>query len=302
MTLRTVLTHDSEASLNWLNAILIPPSLLQPTRMPDSTHSFAPTIARFSGFAGDYDRHRAQPPAALAALLSQLAGTGQAELVVDLGSGTGLSTRYWAERARRVVGVEPSADMRAEALRQTHAANVEYRDGYAHATGLSDRCAQIVTCMQALHWMDPLASFTEARRILVPGGVFAAIDYDWPPVTRSWRADQAWHSCSERAARLETTLAGSRPPRWDKAGHLARMQGSGCFRFTRECVLHHVDEGDAERFVGLLRCQGGVMDLLKAGHTEDEIGIGELDGIARAELGSEARPWYWSARVRIGVV
>ena len=270
--------------------------------MPDSTQRFAPTVSRFSGFAADYDRHRPQPPAALAALLSQLTGGGLPALVVDLGSGTGLSSRYWADRARRVVGIEPSADMRAEALRQTQAANVAYRDGFAHATGLPDRCAQIVTCMQALHWMDPQASFAEARRILRPGGVFAAIDYDWPPVTRSWRADQAWQECSERATRLEASLPGSRPPRWDKAGHLARMQDSGCFRITRECVLHHVDEGDGARFLGLLRCQGSVMDLLKGGYTEDELGIGALEGIARSELGGESHPWYWSARVRTGVV
>lgn len=264
--------------------------------------AFAPTIARFSGFAGDYNRHRPPPPAALAPLLSQLAGTGLLALVVDLGSGTGLSSRYWTECARRVVGVEPNAEMRAEAQRQTHAANVEYHAGYAHATGLPDRCAQIVTCMQALHWMDPPATFAEARRILRPGGVFAAVDYDWPPVTRSWRADEAWRSCNERAARLEAKLPDSRPPRWDKAGHLARMEDSGCFRSTRECMLHHVDEGDGARFLGLLRSQGGVMDLLKAGCTEAELGIDALGEIARAELGDEPRPWYWSARVRVGVV
>jgi SAM-dependent methyltransferase len=270
--------------------------------MPDSTLSFATTIARFSGFAGDYNRHRPDPPAALGALLSQLTGAELPTLVVDLGSGTGLSTRYWADRAHQVVGVEPSADMRAEARRQTRAANIEYREGLAHATGLPDRCAQIITCMQALHWMDPQPSFAEARRILVPGGVFAAIDYDWPPVTRSWRADQAWDSVNQHATRLEAALPGSRPARSDKAGHLARMQQSGCFRFSRECVLHHVDQGDATRFLGLLRSQGGVMDLLKAGYTEEQLGIGELEEIARSGLGGEGAPWYWSARVRIGIV
>src|SRR5512137_617078 len=198
--------------------------------MPDSPQRFAPTVRRFSGFAADYDRHRPEPPAVLAALLSQFTGGRLPELVVDLGSGTGLSSRCWAERAQRVVGVEPSADMRAEALRQTRAANVEYREGYGHATGLPDRCAEIVTCMQALHWMNPQATFAEVRRVLVCGGVFAAIDYDWPPVTPSWRADQAWRTCNERATCLEAALPGDRPPRWDKSGHLARMQGSGCFR------------------------------------------------------------------------
>jgi hypothetical protein len=156
--------------------------------------------------------------------------------------------------------------------------------------------------MQALHWMDPLATFVEVRRLLVPGGVFAAIDYDWPPATPSWRADAAWRTCNDRSTRLEATLPGERPPRWDKAGHAQRMEASGCFRFTRDLVLHHVDEGDAERFLGLLLSQGGVMDLIKAGHSQDELCISELDGLARAELAGGPRPWFWSARVRIGVV
>ena len=38
-------------------------------------------------------------------------------LVVDLGSGTGLSTRVWADRADEVVGVEASPEMREQAER-----------------------------------------------------------------------------------------------------------------------------------------------------------------------------------------
>lgn len=270
--------------------------------MASFEQQFAPTIERFSGFARDYDRHRPSPPAALASLLAQYRGPETPALVVDLGSGTGLSSRYWAERAVAVIGIEPSADMRLEASRQTSDANVQYRDGYAHATGLPAQCAQIVACMQALHWMEPHGTFTEARRILAPGGLFAAIDYDWPPASSSWRADQAWSACQERAARLEAALPGARPPRWDKSGHAGRMRASGCFCLVREVALHHVDAGSWRRHVGLLRSQGGVMDLLKAGRSESALGIPELESIARLELGELARPFFWTARVRIGLV
>jgi len=269
--------------------------------MTDSAHPFAPTIERFSGFAREYDRHRPAPPVALAPLLALYTGIDKPSRVIDLGSGTGLSSRYWAERALEVVGIEPSLDMRSEALRQTGASNVRYKEGYSHATGLPDACAQIVTCMQSLHWMEPQCTFTEARRILVPGGVFAAIDYEWPPVSSSWRADQIWDACNERANHLEATLPSPRPPRWDKSSHPGRMRDSGCFRFVRDLALHHVDTGGWQRYVGLLRSQGGVMELLKAGRSEQELGITELDRIARSELGEEARPFYWSASVRIGV-
>ena len=267
-----------------------------------SDGAYAATIRRFSGFAHEYDTHRPQPPAGLALLLAQYTGTREPALVVDLGSGTGLSTRYWADHAQRVIGIEPSSDMREEALRHTVAPNVSYQAGYSHDTGLVAGGARIVTCMQALHWMEPQSTFAEARRILAPGGVFAAIDYDWPPMTRSWRADQLWAACSERASRLEITLPGERPPRWEKASHAVRMRSSGCFRFVRESLLHHIDAGNCDRYVGLLRSQGGVMDLLKAGHSEQELGITELEQLARSELGSEPAPWYWSARVRIGVL
>jgi hypothetical protein len=66
--------------------------------------------------------------------------------------------------------------------------------------------------------------------------------------------------------------------------------------------MHHIDQGNAERHVGLLRSQGGVMDLLKAGHSSVELGIEALELISKAELGSIAQPWFWSARVRLGVV
>lgn len=270
--------------------------------MASPQHPFAATIKRFSGFASDYDRHRPSPPAALAALLAQYIGAEKPARVVDLGSGTGLSSRYWAERAAEVIGIEPSADMRTEAMRQTRALNVQYREGFSHATGLPDACAQIVTAMQALHWMDPQGTFTEVARLLVPGGVFAAVDYDWPPASGSWRTDQLWSTCNERALRLEAALPGERPARWHKSGHAVRMHESGCFRFVCDTALHHVDAGNWERSLGLLRSQGGVMDLLRSGVAESELGIPELESLARRELGEQERPFYWSARVRIGVV
>jgi SAM-dependent methyltransferase len=271
--------------------------------MSEISDSFAATIERFSGFADDYDRHRPQPPEALAALLTQIAQCPRPALVVDLGSGTGLSSRYWSEKAERVVGIEPSADMRRTAMKRGSLGNLQFYDGLSHSTGLPTGAAQIVTCMQSLHWMEPQGTFEEARRLLRPGGVFAAVDYDWPPATGSWKADVAWDECQQRAESLEATLAlGPRPRRWDKAQHLSRMRQSACFRFAREVLMHHIDQGNAERHVGLLRSQGGIMDLLKAGHSSAELGIDALERVAQAELGSVTRPWFWSARVRLGVV
>ena len=100
--------------------------------MPPSPSEFSRNIERFTGFAALYDRVRPDPPADLAPLLKLFAGLSEIDRVVDLGSGTGLSTRYWAEHAREVVGVEPTADMRRQATARTRAPNVTYRDGFSH--------------------------------------------------------------------------------------------------------------------------------------------------------------------------
>lgn len=264
--------------------------------------SFARNVDRFTGFADLYDRHRATPPTALATLITQFGGMARPRLVVDLGSGTGLSTRYWADRADRVVGVEPTPDMRHQAEAATKAPNIAYREGFSHHTGLADACAQVVVCMQALHWMDPTGTFAEAARILEPGGVFAACDYDWPPLSGSWEVDSLFERCVAAARRLEKELkADAGVKQWDKAGHFSRMQTSGRFRYLKDTAIHHQDEGNAERLIGLYLSQGYVMALLRAGVTEQELGLTELRALAEKLIGSKPRPFFWSARVRLGL-
>ncbi len=272
--------------------------------MPPSREEFHTTVERFTGWADLYDRHRPEPPARLAGLLCQLGGFTRPDLVVDLGAGTGLSTRYWASRAREVIGIEPTPDMRRTAAARTAAANVTYWEGFSHETGLPDGCAQIVSCSQALHWMEPESTFAEAARVLQPGGLFAAYDYDWPPTTGRWEVDVAYLECIRRAEAIERALGFSSGLRqWkDKERHLERMQSSGRFRHTKEVVLDHEDTGNAERLVGVLLGQGGVAGVMKRGRTEAELGIDRFRKLAGEILGAEPRTWHWSSRVRIGIV
>lgn len=264
---------------------------------------FSVNIERFTGFADQYDKYRPAPPDILAGILTSLARTPRPQLVVDLGSGTGLSTRYWSDKAEQVIGVEPTLDMRKQAEGQTDAANITYREGFSHQTGLPDSCAQIVTCSQALHWMKPQATFEEARRILVSGGVFAAFDYDWPPTTSHWEADAAYEVCTQQVNAAEEKYQIARGlQRWKKHEHLSRMSASGCFRYVKEIVVHHIETGNAERLIGLLDSQGSVMTLLKKGVSEHELGIDVFRQTVQNILGDTPQTWHWSSRIRYGVV
>lgn len=275
--------------------------------MTETGLDFKANVERFSGFADVYDGFRPQPPPVLLDILPQLAGTETSDLVVDLvvdlGCGTGLSTRFWAGRARQVVGVEPADDMRRQAEAGTGALNISYRAGFSHQTGLPDAGADIVTCSQALHWMAPQPTFEEAKRILRPGGVFAAYDCDWPPTTFHWEAEAAYRAFVGRVHRIEREHKLSDDlQRWGKPEHLLRMQSSGCFRFVKEIVVHHWEDGNAARLVGLARSQGGVETALKHGFGESDIGLDELEAVANRTLGPAMHPWCWSYRVRFGIV
>ena len=266
--------------------------------------SVSANIERFSGFADCYDRYRPSPPAVVVDILSQLAQMPRPRLVVDIGSGTGLSTRPWAGRAERVIGIEPNADMRRQAQETTARLQIEgitYQHGTCTATGLPGGCADIVTCVQSLHWMEPAPTFAEIARILRSGGVFAACDCDWPP-TMNWEAEATYRVWSSGIGALEAQHGVSQDvKKWPKQEHLACMKDSGLFRYLREVLVHQVESGSADRLVGLAKSQGGVESLLKHGLSEEQVGLTKLRETAARILGEEPRPWYFSYRLRIGI-
>ena len=256
----------------------------------------------WTGKASSYDRARPTPPPALLDLVTQLIQMPHPALVVDLGSGTGLSSAIWGERAGLVIGIEPNADMRKEAIHKVedhpYAASIEYREGVAHQTGLPDGCADIVTAAQSFHWMEPTATLAEIARILRPGGLFAAYDYDWPP-TLHWELDRLAQEVGSRLVELVRARGLAHTLKiWSKDRHLDRMRASAHFRFTREVLLHHIEQGDAARFLEIMRSNAFSHQFH---FTEQEIGFDRLSSAAAQSLGSESIPWYVSYRVRIGI-
>lgn len=285
---------------------------------------------RFRGFADLYDDVRPVPPSALADLLASYNGE-RPRVVVDLGSGTGLSTRWASRSAAEVVGVEPGDDMRAVAGRHA-TANVSYTAGWSHDTGLPDGSADVVLAVQALHWMDPEPTFREVARLLRPGGVFAAIDCDWPPVVGDHVAERAWETCRRRMRVFESRLAAGSTGAalraevrdedreaaaysgidahvnrqlsgevrsWSKSGHLDRMSRSGLFGWCREVAMTSVEDGDADRFVGLLKSQGDYQTLRRHGLTDADLGVDHFAATALARLGPDPRPWHFVYRARL---
>jgi SAM-dependent methyltransferase len=263
--------------------------------LPDPAAQLREAGYEDASFAETYERYRPRAPEALLDLLALLAG-GRPRLVVDLGSGTGLSTRAWAERADEVVGVEPSDAMRAVAAAATTAKNVRYVAGSSHATGLEKRSADVVTCSQSLQWMEPEPTFAEIGRILRPGGVFCAYEYR-DLVTARWDAEEALEATMTAAGRIREAR-GLIPSATRFPPSVERLEESGIFERVRELTLHGVEPGDGERLVGFALALGTVRTVLADGVAEDEVGLDRLRSVAeRLPPG----PWLLGYRAWVGI-
>jgi SAM-dependent methyltransferase len=254
------------------------------------------------GFAARYDRYRPCTPQAILDLLCQAAQVERPELVVDLGCGTGHSTEIWAARAGSVVGIEINPAMHAvaqeRASRLPEEARPQYRIASSCVTGLPDGCADIVTCSQSFHWMEPEPTLREVARLLRPGGVFAAYDHDWPP-TVQWEVEAAFQQVMQY--RQENADRAPERSLRAKENHLQNLRECGHFRSVREALIHSVEPGDAQRIVGLVCSLGSVADLLAVGVTEEELGIDRLRETARRVLGEASAPFWFHYRVRLAV-
>ncbi len=142
---------------------------------------------RFGSAADDYARHRADFPAeGLDRMVALGVGTPGHRLL-DVGCGTGTLARQFATRGCEVTGcdVDPRMLDAARDLEGTGSGDgqpISWMQAPAEDTGLHDDSFEAVTAAQCWHWFDGVASATEMRRVLVPGGRICVCGFDWLPL------------------------------------------------------------------------------------------------------------------------
>ena len=131
----------------------------------------ANATTRFSDRVQNYVRYRPGYPAAVLDVLRAKTGLAPGQVVADVGSGTGISAKFFLDAGHVVHAVEPNAGMRA-AAEEMLGGDPRFHsvDGTAEATTLPDASVDFVVAAQAFHWFDPAAVAPEWRRILRPGG------------------------------------------------------------------------------------------------------------------------------------
>ncbi|MBU3156989.1 class I SAM-dependent methyltransferase [Clostridium estertheticum] len=220
---------------------------------------------RFMGFADVYNNARPKCPEKVKEIILKYLNRDPT-LVVDLGCGTGLSTRIWSEVSNKVIGIEPSTDMIKVAREKTVGLdNILFNSEFSDNTQLNNSCADIITCSQSFHWMNPENTLNEVSRILKKGGIFAVYDNDWPPVC-NWEAEFEYNKLFDKVREFELTHPDIKESfkRWDKDKHLSNIKNSGNFRYVREIVFSNSEICNAQRFISIALSQGGVQAIMKA--------------------------------------
>jgi SAM-dependent methyltransferase len=139
--------------------------------MPESSHQSP--LERFTGLADIYAQYRpTYPDQAIGFILSHCqlkAGS----IMVDVGCGTGISTRLFANKGLRMIGIEPNDEMRQQAEKDSKSignVSANFLAGQAEATGLENLSVDAVLSAQAFHWFAAEAALKEFHRILKSGG------------------------------------------------------------------------------------------------------------------------------------
>lgn len=260
----------------------------------------------YGSFAEIYNTYRPHPPAIIFHTLAHIARTQKLQLVVDLGSGTGLSTFAWASFAERVIGIEPSADLRhfAERIKVTseNYEHINFRSGKASCIELPDQSVDIVTCAQSLQWMEPDSTLREAKRILRHDGLFATYDYLLPP-TFNWEVERAFENFIECVNEWEKKLGWCvfGTLYWKPTDFVDGMRRSGHFQYVRQFCIHNTEKGDFKRLIGLALAYGDIRALLHTGATTLELGLDELINTAQHTMGAQTIDWLISYVIRIGI-
>lgn len=94
--------------------------------------------------------------------------------ILEIGCGTGKNTEFLQTKAENLIGADFSAQMLEQAKRKITAKNVEFRRmDLREKWDFAENSFDLITCSLALEHLENIEFvFSEARRVLRPGGKF----------------------------------------------------------------------------------------------------------------------------------
>ena len=181
----------------------------------------------------------------------------------DVGCGTGRFAAALAERGAKVWGIDPSAEMLAQARRAARA-GVGFKPAAAEDLPFKDAWFERAVLVFVVHLVDRSSALAEVARVLAPGGRAAIATFVDEHFERFW------------LNRVFPTLAEIDRSRFPRPDLLARELREAGFDAVRERRL--TQTARVERETALERIRGRYISTLQL-IPEDEYAA----GLARAE-------------------
>lgn len=182
-----------------------------------------PRRLTFGAHAEEYDLARPEWPVEVANWLVPY----DAQLVVELGAGTGKLTRALSSVGVRVVAVEPDPRM----LAVLRADGLDGVEGSAEEIPFGDGEADAVVAGSCVHWFDLERALPEIHRVLRPGGRFG---FGWNG--RDGR--------NPTIARMNEAIYSHAPDRtrWRDRDWAREVTAAGLFEDVEDAVFEHTHE------------------------------------------------------------
>jgi len=177
------------------------------------------------------------------------------ERAVDVGCGTGQSTRALLPLAKEIIGLDISEAMIARARREPDP-RITYIVAPAEAMPLPDASCDLATISCAFHWFDRENALDELRRMLRDGAGFAVYGNGFSGILREAPEFETWAS-EVHTARFPT------PPRGKSFG----AEGDEPEGFTLVSVEQYTHDIPltVAQMIEYLLSQSNAIDLLERG-------------------------------------
>jgi SAM-dependent methyltransferase len=181
---------------------------------------------------------------------------------LDIGCGSGLSTRPLHRFADRVFGIDPNSEMliRARSL----APSAHFAAARAEALPFPARSIDLATAAGSLNYSDPVAALREAARVLTPSGAICIYDFAQGRTFRSTPGLVEWFAKFERRYPMPESEAIPLDPEI-LAALPAGLRVTASERFELATPM------DTAAYAGYLMTESNIAAAIRNGAVETEI-------------------------------
>lgn len=133
--------------------------------------------------SADYSVYRPGPPESFYRKLLALDVGRSGQRILDLGTGTGVLSRRFAQQGAVVAGIDISGEQIQAAKNLADAQNltIDFRVAPAEEAPFPDKSFDVITANQCWLYFDRTKAIPEVKRLLVEGGLLVISHFSWLP-------------------------------------------------------------------------------------------------------------------------